>query len=85
MGIAQLLKVCPSTDTKALAKYAPLLFKAMCKQGLTSRNQLIAIVGTVYTETFPKWTPSKEGDAKDTPRYAPYRGRGLIQLTWKEN
>jgi predicted chitinase len=56
-----------------------------CKrQGIVSRNALAYIMATVQHETANTFTPLDEYGGRNT-RYAPYWGRGYVQLTWKAN
>lgn len=56
-----------------------------CKrQGIVGRNQLAYILATVQHETAGTFTPLDEYGGRKT-RYAPYWGRGYVQLTWKFN
>lgn len=56
-----------------------------CKrQGVTAPNQLAYILATVQHETAGTFTPLDEYGGRKT-RYAPYWGRGYVQLTWKVN
>ncbi|MEB3249611.1 MAG: glycoside hydrolase family 19 protein [Merismopediaceae bacterium] len=53
-------------------------------QGVTDRNQLCYIMATIQHETAATYKPIAEyGGARQ--RYAPYYGRGYVQLTWKYN
>ena len=53
-------------------------------QGITDRNQICYIMATIQHETAATFKPIAEyGGAKQ--RYAPYYGRGYVQLTWKYN
>jgi len=81
--VAQVMQVCPGSDINNVKKYLPFILKAMAEGGLLHRHQLIGVVATIYVET-TSWGPIKEygGSSK---RYAPYFGRGFIQLTWKDN
>lgn len=56
-----------------------------CKrQGITAPNQLAYILATVQHETAGTFTPLDEYGGRKT-RYAPFWGRGYVQLTWKVN
>ena len=61
------------------------LIVAECyRQGIANRNQLAYILATVRHETAHTYRPIDEyGGAKT--RYAPYWGRGYVQLTWLAN
>ncbi|MEG3439784.1 glycoside hydrolase family 19 protein [Pannus brasiliensis CCIBt3594] len=54
------------------------------KQGITVRDQLCYIMATIQHETARTYRPIAEYGGKNT-RYAPYYGRGYVQLTWKYN
>lgn len=76
-------KVCPDSDIANIKQYAPYILKALCSAGLTSRNQLIAAVATLYVET-RSWAPIEE-EGHGGGRHGNYFGRGFIQLTWEDN
>ena len=70
-------------DLSSIKKHLPLILNAMVAAGLTSKNHLIAILATVCVETqFNSFDESKEGGTY-WHKYAPYYGRGYIQLTNK--
>lgn len=61
------------------------LILAECKkQGIQAPNQLAYILATVQHETAGTFMPLDEYGGSKT-RYAPYWGRGYVQLTWKAN
>ena len=53
-------------------------------QGVTVRNQICYIMATIQHETAGTYKPIAEYGGKNR-RYAPYYGRGFVQLTWKFN
>jgi murein DD-endopeptidase MepM/ murein hydrolase activator NlpD len=77
--VADVIKVCPDADSNAVKKYLPFILKAMAAEGLTSKNQLVGIIATIYVET----TSFRPIDEKGNPDR--YRGRGWIQLTFSYN
>lgn len=82
--VAEVMKVCPDSDINNVKKYLPYVLKAMAAEGLTSKNQLVAIIGTIYVETRP-FAPISEYGKGAGYDYPPYYGRGFIQLTWDYN
>ncbi len=63
--------------TQAVAKEAHA-------QGISDRNQICYIMATIQHETAATYKPIAEyGGASRS--YAPYYGRGYVQLTWKYN
>jgi hypothetical protein len=81
--VEQVMQVCPDSDINNVRKYLPFILKAMVEAGFTSANQLIGTLATIYVETTP-FAPIREfGGA--SARYAPWFGRGFIQLTWESN
>lgn len=78
------MKVCPDSNVNNVRKYLPGIVKAMAEGGLTSRNQLIGVIATIYTETTP-FAPIREYGLGAGHSYRPYYGRGFIQLTHKSN
>lgn len=52
--------------------------------GLTDTRWLAYMLATVFHETAATMQPIEEYHGK-TARYAPYYGRGLVQLTWEDN
>lgn len=83
---ALVAQVCPDSPIGNIAKNLPYILKAMCAQGLTSKNQLIAMIATIYTEVTP-FSPIEEyGKGAGEPYGATgFYGRGYIQLTWEDN
>lgn len=76
-----------------VAQTWPLLSQALQAQGIDTEDTEIAAAATVATET-PRFLPIHEllASPERQPelaaaqaRYAPYTGRGFIQLTWREN
>ncbi len=65
--------------------------KAECiRQGLSLADQIAYVLATADWETAHTLMPVEEAywmdDAyRDSLHYAPYFGRGLVQLTWEEN
>lgn len=82
--VADVMKVCPDSDINNVKKYLPYVLKAMAADGLTSKNQLVAIIATIYVETTP-FAPIREYGRGAGMGYAPYYGRGFIQLTHDYN
>jgi hypothetical protein len=54
------------------------------KHGLTLKTQIAYIMATVQHETANTYRPIREFGGANRP-YAPYYGRGHVQLTWKAN
>lgn len=54
------------------------------RQGITDRNQICYIMATIQHETAGTYRPIAEYGGRNRP-YAPYYGRGYVQLTWKYN
>lgn len=54
------------------------------KHGLTLRTQIAYIMATVQHETANTYRPIQEFGGANRP-YAPYYGRGYVQLTWRTN
>jgi len=79
----QVQQVCPQADAENIRKNLPYVLKAMCTAGLTTPNQIIAIIATIYTEV-RSFAPIREGGGASAS-YAPAFGRGYIQLTWSDN
>ncbi|QLE46564.1 hypothetical protein FD723_40845 (plasmid) [Nostoc sp. C052] len=80
--IDQIMKISPDFDRRNVEKYWGLIAKEMASKGLTSKNQVIAICATICAET-TTFAPIKE--AGRYFEYDPFRGRGFVQLTWKED
>jgi hypothetical protein len=59
----------------------PIVAKAMVKAGMISKNQFVAFFSNVVAECMCRNIKEMGGPYK----YDPYRGRGFIQLTHKEN
>lgn len=78
-----LKKICPNATEKGLKEGFPLVAAEMAKKGLTSKNQLVAILATVYVET-AVWE-SIEEYGRGGGKHGIYYGRGYIQLTWDYN
>ncbi|WP_413187624.1 peptidase M23 [Paraburkholderia sacchari] len=75
-------RVSPSRE--AIAGYGAELNKAMCKFGITTPLRQAAFLGNAMQET--QWFSSlSEGASTPPPRYAPWIGRGFLQLTWPDN
>lgn len=62
---------------------AQAVAKEAHRQGVTNRNQICYIMGTIQHET-GDYTPRKEIGGQNKS-YAPYYGRGYVQLTHKTN
>jgi hypothetical protein len=82
---SEIMQVCVDSNSSNVKKYAPFVLKAMCSAGLTSRNQLIAIICTIYTETTPFAPIPEDGRGAGSDYGTTYYGRGFIQLTWEDN
>jgi hypothetical protein len=82
--VADVMKVCPDADINNVKNYLPLILKAMATDGLISKNQLVAIIATIHVETTP-FAPIPEYGKGAGLGYAPYYGRGFIQLTHLSN
>lgn len=63
---------------------AQAVAKEAHRQGITDRNQICYIMATIQHETAGTYKPIAEYGGKNRP-YAPYYGRGYVQLTWKYN
>ena len=67
-----------------VAEYGLELNKSMRKFGITTPLRQAAFLGNAMQET--QWFSSLvEGEGKHPPRYAPWVGRGFLQLTWPDN
>lgn len=73
--------VSPSRET--IAGYGAELNKAMCKFGVTTPLRLAAFLGNAMQET--QWFSLLSEGGSTPPRYAPWIGRGFLQLTWPDN
>lgn len=81
--IATLKAVCPESPESNIRENAPFILNAMAAQGLTSKNQLIAMIASIYTEVRPFKSIREYNRGKG--RHGDYYGRGFLQLTWKDN
>lgn len=75
-------KVYPPASDAGIAGL-PILFQELAKLKPRGRNELIGIFATIAAET-GNFEPIAEYGAEGAD-YAPYYGRGLVQLTWVEN
>lgn len=82
--VKQIIQACPSAEPDNVRRNLPYILKAMAEGGLLSKNQLIGIIGTIGVETIPRFVPVREGGGS-RKHYAPWFGRGYIQLTWRAN
>lgn len=71
-----------SIDIKS--EHIQLILQECQKQGITDKRQISYILATVYHETAHTYRPIDEYGGSKT-RYAPYWGRGYVQLTWLTN
>ncbi|WP_110854863.1 hypothetical protein [Paraburkholderia silvatlantica] len=75
-------RISPSRDT--IAGYGAELNKAMCKFGIARPLRQAAFLGNAMQET--QWfSLLTERGSTPPPRYAPWIGRGFLQLTWPDN
>ncbi|MGH2412402.1 MAG: glycoside hydrolase family 19 protein [Microcystaceae cyanobacterium] len=63
---------------------AQAVAKEGANQGVIERHQLCYIMATIQHETAGTYKPIAEYGGRTRP-YAPYYGRGYVQLTWKYN
>lgn len=80
-------KILPASTLANIKKYLPPLLNEIGAAGLISKNQLIAILATVYTET-TTLAPIAEygkGAGKNYGGGSKFHGRGYIQLTHDYN
>ncbi|MEL4897111.1 glycoside hydrolase family 19 protein [Crocosphaera sp. Alani8] len=63
---------------------AQAVAKESHNQGISDRNQICYIMATIQHETADTFRPIAEYGGSHR-RYAPYYGRGYVQLTWKYN
>lgn len=91
--VAIAVKACNAPDKGQsppgnIAKYLPIVMKAMAEGGLTSKNHLAGIIATVYAE-LGDWRPRSEEDGSvaqgNITGGSQYRGRGFIQITHTYN
>ncbi len=75
-------KIYPPASDAGIAGL-PVLFKELAARKPRNRNELTGIFATIAAET-GNFEPITEYGAEGAS-YAPYYGRGLIQLTWLEN
>ncbi|MFN5515144.1 MAG: glycoside hydrolase family 19 protein [Cyanobacteriota bacterium] len=66
------------------AQIAQAVAKEAHDQGVMDRNQICYILATIQHETADTFKPIAEYGGASRP-YAPYYGRGYVQLTWKYN
>jgi len=81
-SLEQLKKICPDSNASNLQKYFPLIAKEMVAYQMLTKNQLIAFIGNIYTETRP-FAPIPEG-GKGGGKHGQFYGRGFIQITHEE-
>jgi hypothetical protein len=69
----------------------PLLYDALLREGILTRDVARGILGTVAVETAHTFAPVREAFwlpeswRAANLRYYPWYGRGFIQLTWESN
>lgn len=76
-------KVCVDADINNIKKNLPYILKEMAAGGLTSKNDLIAVICTIAVETAS--FASIEEIGKGGGRHGNYYGRGFVQITWETN
>lgn len=81
--VSDVMKVCPDSDINNVRKYLPYILKAMAAGGMTTKEDLISVICTIYVETTP-FAPIEEY-GKGGGRHGAFFGRGFVQLTWQEN
>lgn len=81
--LAQLRAIMPNLPADKAAAYLPLLNAAMKKFGITTPLRQAAFLAQVAHESVQLRFFAEIGGANT--RYAPYYGRGAIQLTWESN
>lgn len=77
-----LLKLLPTPKTKN--DHINLILVECSKQGITLDKQQAYVLATVQHETDSTYQPIDEYGGAHT-RYAPFFGRGYVQLTWLDN
>lgn len=85
--VEEIMQVCPDADINSVRKYLPYVLKAMAEAGLTTKNQLVGIVATIYVET-GRFEPIHEYGRGVGMGYSGgelFHGRGFIQLTHDYN
>jgi peptidoglycan hydrolase-like protein with peptidoglycan-binding domain len=74
----------PDWDGGNKAQLAQAVAKEAHRQGVTDRNQICYMMATIQHETAGTYKPIAEFGGKNR-YYAPYYGRGYVQLTHKFN
>lgn len=91
--VAIVAKACNSpgkgqSPPENIAKFLPVIMKAMAEGGLTSKNQLAGMAATIYVE-LGNWMPREEEDGSAAISQPiggiQYKGRGFIQITHLSN